>query len=150
MPAITVANAGAGGAAAEPAGRSRTTARQSAVPASVTRPTPQNAPRQPTPVTSAASGSVETSAPKMPAVALSAASNPNRAGGNQAAAILSVPMNVALAPAPTSSRPANSIGVAVAPPMTRAPTPMTAPPAVSTRRAPKASSRSPAGTISAA
>jgi hypothetical protein len=83
-------------------------------------------------------------------VALKAARNPKREGENQAAAILSVPTKVTLAPAPTSSRPVNSAGVAEAVPMTSAPRPITAPPTVSTRRGPNASRNSPAGIISAA
>src|SRR6186713_1032934 len=150
MPASTGANPGTAGANVTVDGRSRTTPTQTTVASSVTRPTPQNAPRQPTRATSAASGSVETSDPSTPTVALRAARNPKRAGGNHVAAIFRVPTNVTLAPAPTSSRPAKSGGVDVAAPMMSAPIPITAPPTARTRRAPNASSRSPAGTMSAA
>jgi len=102
----------------------------------VTTPTPANAVRQPPSVTSAASGSVETSAPSTPTVAVSAARKPNCAGGNQAAAIFSVPTKVGAAPAPTSRRPAKSNGRLDAVAMMRAPTPMTTPPIVMTRRTP--------------
>jgi hypothetical protein len=113
-------------------------------------PTPPSARRQPIVATSVASGSVESSAPSMPTVALSAARYPNRVGGNQAAAILSVPMNVAAAPSPTRKRPANSSVGPAAAPMSSAPPPMIAPPIARTILTPNASSRSPAGIISAA
>ena len=79
---------------------------------------------------------MEVSAPAMPTVAVNAASRANCVGGNHAAAIFSVPTNVAAAPRPTRKRPVKSAAVPAAPPITSAPTPMTAPPSVSTRRAP--------------
>jgi hypothetical protein len=72
----------------------------------------------------------------MPTVAVSAARNPKRSAGNQAAAIFSVPTNVGAAPAPTSRRPAKSAGRLPAVAISTAPSPITAPPIVISRRAP--------------
>ena len=93
---------------------------------------------------------MDTSAPNTPTVAVSAARKPKRSGGNQAAAIFSVPMKVAVAPSPTRKRPTKSTGSVAAAPIITEPTPITAPPAASTRRTPQASSTRPAGTISGA
>jgi hypothetical protein len=116
----------------------------------VTAPTVQNAPRQPSRATSAASGAVATRAPTMPTVAVTAEMTPKRSGGNHAAAIFSAPMKVTVAPSPTANRPAKSIGVLEATPIATVPQPMIAPPAARTARTPNASMNSPAGTMNPA
>ena len=54
-------------------------------------------------------------------------------------------MKVTVAPSPTAKRPAKSGAELAAIPMASVPIPITAPPAATTRRTPKASIRSPAG-----
>src|SRR5262245_52284122 len=75
-------------AAGTPGGRSRTTSRQMAASAIVARPMTQNAPRQPTAATRAASGYVATSEPSTPTVAVMADIVPKCEAGNHVAATL--------------------------------------------------------------
>ncbi len=105
------------------------------------------APRQPASATSAASGAVPPSAPRMPTVAVTADIVPKCEGGNQSAAILRQPMNVTVAPTPTRKRPVMSPPREAASPMRSEPRPITTLPAVNTRRTPNLSIRSPAGII---
>ena len=72
----------------------------------------------------------------MPTVAVSADSVPNRDAGNQTLAIFRTPTKVTVAPMPTRKRPTNSIHEAVAAAMASVPSPITAPPALTTRRTP--------------
>ncbi len=105
----------------------------------------ENARRQPVATTSAASGTVPTRAPETPTVAETADIVANCEGGNQLAAILRQPMKVTAAPSPTRKRPPKGAAWLSAKPMASEPRPMTAAPAVYTRRTPKLSSSSPAG-----
>jgi len=111
----------------------------------VTNPTIANAPRHPTASTSHASGAADVREPRTPTVALSAESVPNRAAENHTLALLRTPTNVTVAPAPTRKRPADSIHEPVAADIASVPSPITTPPAATTRRTPYASISTPPG-----
>ena len=109
-----------------------------------------SAPRQERPAASAASGALPMSAPSMPTVAVRADIIPKWVCGNQFAAILSAPVNVTVAPSPTSRRPAKRIAVLPASPIATDPRPITSPPAAITQRGPTLSMRTPPGTMNVA
>ena len=73
------------------------------------------------------------SEPNTPTVAVTAASVTNCEGGNQAAAMASVPVKVTVAPRPTTKRPAKRSGSVAATAIAMVPAPITAPPAATTR-----------------
>src|SRR5690242_18895541 len=110
MPDSSAPTVGAGAVAAGPGASRRATA-QTSEHTRVTPPTTTNAPRHPASAISAASGADAARAPTTPTVADTADRNPKRSGGNHAAAILSAPMNVTVAPSPTAKRPAKSSAV---------------------------------------
>ena len=85
--------------------------------------------------------------PSTPTVAVIAEMVPKRSGGNQAAPSFMAPMKVTVAPAPITKRPVKSTLDVSAAAIARVPSPMTALPAATTRRAPSASMRSPPGSM---
>ena len=101
----------------------------------------QKAPRQPTHTTSAARGALAMREPSTPTVAVSAEMVPKRSGGNQAAPSFIAPMKVTVAPAPMTKRPVKSTAEVSATAIASVPSPITALPAATTRRAPSASMR---------